>query len=292
MNVVCRAVSCAALLASVLLYPATAQNTASFGLLTEFCGVKAGEKKQGMKVRQGDDLYPRTVRCPKPFRKFRNARLNFSEDDKLIGISAITFIERMTPNAGKFELDSCCAELAKSGIRFPEKWNDVERNGRFLRKTGTGPGVASVEIQGDLQASRYDDEDQKQTGILITIDLTWSFAPVFTPKTAPYNPQGGLSRLKFVENALGVTFGEKAPVPFAQVSPPLLGMSSLLLQLPGNGQEELKVLSLSGRRAKSKRPMEQKREYIAFCNEIGNWLKLTPPFEHGEKRSCHDDFRG
>lgn len=46
MNVVCRAVSCAALLASVLSYPATAQNTASFGLLTEFCGVKAGKRSR------------------------------------------------------------------------------------------------------------------------------------------------------------------------------------------------------------------------------------------------------
>jgi len=294
------------LLTAMALWPITESHGAPIAKeLKSFCGFKAGEKKKDIKVSKGNDVYPETVRCRTPFRKFRDARLSFSPDDRLSGVSAVTFIKGMKPKAGRAELDACCAELSKYGIVFPDDWRE-ENGGRILNKVGTGPGVSSAHIQGDIEVTRYDEKTEKEIkGVMISIDIGWDLRPPVSPKTMPYNPQSGLSRREFVENVFGVKFGKAIPdtlkesitwpdvvgaaVAQARVSPSFFGMQNIDFEC-ARQTKEIKKLRLSGRYAKTKSVTVQRREYLAFCNEIKNWLKLAPASgKEGDDITFEDD---
>lgn len=132
----------------------------------EFLRVQGWEKKQNIKVPKSRDIQEDGVRVRTPFRRFRDARLRFSDDDRLVGVDAVTFIQGMKPSGGKAELDKCCSELAKYGIVFPDEWRD-EGDGH-IQKEGSGPGVSLIHIQGNLQASRYDEKsDKMKKGVLL-----------------------------------------------------------------------------------------------------------------------------
>ena len=202
---------CIAILAAAFCLQCKAQSSTT-KRLTSFCGFKSGEKKQNIKVSKGNPIYPETVRCRSPFRKFRDARLRFSDDDRLVGVGAVTFIQGMKPSGGKTELDKCCSDLAKYGIVFPDEWRD-QGDGR-LEKVGSGPGVSVIHIQGNLQGSRYDEKSgNEKKGVLLTIDLSWGDIDVVTvsSKAGKYTGKSNLTRREFVENAFGVKFGEEIP---------------------------------------------------------------------------------
>lgn len=202
---------CIAILATTFCLQCKAQSSTT-KRLTSFCGFKAGEKKQNIKLSKGNPIYPETVRCRSPFRKFRDARLRFSDDDRLVGVDAVTFIQGMKPSGGKAELDKCCADLAKYGIIFSDEWKD--HGDGWLEKEGRGLGVSSILIRGNLQGSLCDEKSgNEKKGVLLAIDLTWGDNDVVAVsfKAGKYTGKSNLTRREFVENAFGVKFGEEIP---------------------------------------------------------------------------------
>ena len=253
-----------------------AQRVPSPKQLTSFCGFKAGEKKQSIKVSKGNDIYPETVRCRTPFRKFRDARLNFSDDDRLESVCAVTFIQGMKPNGGKAELNKCCSELEKYGIVFPKEWKDQGEG--HLEKIGSGPGVSLVHIQGNLQASRYDEKSEKELkGVLITIDLSWELTPPTMSETTKYDATNKVSRRVLVEKTFGVKFGEDIPIAIMRsrytkkLDPPMFGLTDIVYIRPPNSPK-LYGVRLDGKGPAAKNSAAVKPAFTKLCNEVRNWL--------------------
>lgn len=260
--------------------------------LTSFCGFKVGEKKQNIKVPKSRDV-PEGVRVRTPFRKFRDARLRFSDDDRLVGVDAATFIQGMKPSGGKAELDKCCSELAKYGIVFPDEWSD--QGDGHIQKVGSGPGVSLIHIQGNLQASRYDEKsDKEKKGVILTIDLSWG--DMYSPKVGNYTAKSNLTRREFVENVFGVKFGEEIPAGVRNVSKyndnrlvtvelaqPICGIGYVAFY-----SEDGKKLSsidfnkdIAARRIKDAEP-----EYDRLCKEVKTWLEI----DSFETKDTSDNF--
>ncbi len=253
--------------------------------LTSFCGFKRGEKKQNIRVSKGNNIYPDSVRCRSPFRKFRDARLKFSADDRLVGVEAVTFIQGMKPSDGKAELDKCCSELAKYGITFPDEWRD-QGEGR-VDKEGNGSGISLIHIQGDLQAIRRDERSSKEIkGVLLTIDLSWGDSDVdaYSPKVGKYIAKNNLSRREFMEKCFGVKFGEAIPdvvrkgsrynnnrLVIAKSAPSICGMNDLSFYCDSDGKLGSIILGrhITPRNIKGAEP-----EYGRLCGEVKSWLEI------------------
>ena len=275
---------CIAVLAVAFCLQCKAQSSTT-KRLTSFCGFKAGEKRQNIKVSKGNPIYPETVQCRSPFRKFRDARLRFSDDDRLVGVDAVTFIQGMKPSVGKTELDKCCSDLAKYGIVFPDEWRD--QGDGHIDKEGSGPGVSFIHIQGDLQASRYDEKSgNEKKGVLLTIDLSWGDIDVVTAssKDKKYTGKSNLTRREFIENTFGVKFGEEIPAGVRknskynddrlvtiQLAQPVCSIGYVTFAC----DKDKKLSSISLDKRISARSMKgTEPEYGKLCREIKTWLGI------------------
>jgi hypothetical protein len=190
----------------------------------------------------------------------------------------------MKPSGGKAELDKCCSELAKYSIVFPNEWNNQEAG--HLEKIGNGLGISSVHIQGNLQASRYDEKSgREKKGVLLTINLNWDITPPIMPKFVQYSREGGLTRQKFVENTFGVTFGVdianclklsdqddvKLGVVHRRLATPICEMNSIDFNCD-KGIVEGMVLRLYEAQVKDLNMAKQK--FAKLCIAVKDWLGI------------------
>lgn len=198
------------LFALVSCLPALAQSASNQKALRSFCGFNAGDDESKCKTgpRSNRLLAETFVRARKPFRKFKDVELRF-EEGKLNGVSAYACIDNMKPTAAQKELDDCCKELAKLGIKFPADW-DID--GSKYKKEGSGEGVY-VQLQGDVESTRYipGKSDKTVKCAVFSIDVAWDLLATNSKmqvKQGNYSPKSGITRREFIERSFGVKFGE------------------------------------------------------------------------------------
>lgn len=274
-----------------------AQSTSTQRKLTSFCGFKSGE------VKKSDRGIDEPMRARIPFRKLRDVRLAYSPKGRLQEIEAFAFIDKMKPDSGRKELDLCCKELARYGIRFPEDWN-IDNDGNVLSKSGSGDGV-DVHITGNLAAEQSATSGSRKIrkGTLITIGIEWkgndlrtitpkegSYLDAITSKDGGYNAKGKLSRRTFIESVFGVTLGEELPAgikdnckiqsEYAQtdmrstkLALPICGMSDIRFEC-NQASHKLQSVTLSRQGPAAKKAADVKPAYNKLCEEVMNWLSI------------------
>ena len=185
---------------------AKANASKSAPMLSSFCGFKAGEDEQtAKKPSKVKDLVGEAYCARKPFRRFKDAILEYDDAGCLVTVQAIARVQKMKFDSAKKELDACCKELSKFGLTFDEEWEETDDV--LAQKHGNGRGVDDIAVQCQI------DEENEQ-GVILQITIAWNLRellhnpqPVHI-KTAAFNPKAEVSRMTFAEKAFGVKFGQ------------------------------------------------------------------------------------
>ena len=191
---------------------ASAQGVSRQKRLNAFCGFKAAEPQAKIKAAKGEKDYADAVRARTPFRKFKNAKLNFSPAGELVEVDALLYIDKMKPAAAKKELDDCCKELAKyDGLSGLASSNWVSDGSTFKKEWSDGNGTY-VQIQGVVEFTKNLPSGKTTTGAFFLITVGWDLESInrkpFAVTRGDYVPGKGMSRREFIEKAFGVKFGE------------------------------------------------------------------------------------
>lgn len=274
------------------------QNPKPAQMLQSFCGFKAGEDKKAAKKPSkfpGYEDVGGIYRSRKPFHKFNEVLLEYADTDNLVMITALS-INKKNLAAARKELDACCKELSKYGIRFDEKWNDL--NEAVFEKHGSGRGVS--EIVATCQVAPNNPNGSLMS-ITVSWDLRYFLQPQLKVKPAKYNPKSELSKKEFVENVFGLKFGEnifdtikRGPLDFQDsdafvsriLSAPVCGIDEV--QLFQGEEKKLGLISLfsisSVSAPNEKDEASAKTKCAKSLASIAGWLALAPTdFETTEK---------
>ena len=273
------------------------QNPKPAQMLQSFCGFKAGEDKKAAKKPSKFHGYEHVgiiYHSRKPFHKFNEVLLEYADTDNLVMITALS-INKKNLAAARKELDACCKELSKYGIRFDEKWNDL--NEAVFEKHGSGRGVPEIVATGQVDPNN---PNGSLMSITVLWDLRYFLQPQLKVKPAKYNPKSELSKKEFVENVFGLKFGEnifdtikRGPLDFQDsdalasriLSAPVCGIDEV--QLFQGEEKKLNLISLvssSVSAPKEKDEASAKTKCAKSLASIAGWLALAPTdFETTEK---------
>lgn len=250
---------CIAIMAIVLCWLGGNAQTTGAKQLTSFCGFKAGE------IKKSEKGIAEPIRARTPFRGFRDVLLAYSSKDRLQGVVALKPADKEVDIARK-ELDLCCKELARNGIRFQD-W-EVENDGKRFCRRGEGEDV-SVNVFLDA------DNDKKKAAS-ISIAVNWQGVDSWiVPKDEKFKAKGNLTRKAFVENVFGMKFGEKLPVDVnpgsGKLSTPICGLTKIFIMLDPKSRK-LKALRLDGQGRAAKKSADAKPEFAGLCKDVRKWL--------------------
>lgn len=295
-------ITCALALLTLVPCPqAMAQSASRQPPFRSFCGFKAGDEESKCKTgsRTNKALAETFVRARTPFRKFKDVQLTF-QDGKLTGVSAYVCIDNMKPPAAKKELEDCCKELTKRGIKFPADW-DVA--GSKYQKEGTGDGV-SVQLQGDVESTRYVSTGKNNKAVkcaVFSVDVNWSLLTVqsqMSVKQENYSGKSGITRREFIERCFGVKFGEPISkyVKTGKQEAEMVAASGLIVrglsapvcdrrEIRFEAEKKIRSLELLGklRAQKVKNADVAKASIEKSCKLVEKWLE-SGPLEIKEKR--------
>lgn len=230
--------------------------------LTSFCGFTAGE------IKKGEKGIAEPIRARTPFYGFRDVLLGYSPKGRLDGVVAIKPAKEEIDTARK-ELDLCCKELARNGIRFQD-WK-VENEGRRFCRRGDGEDV-SVNVFLDA------DNDKKKVAS-ISIAVNWQGVDSWiVPKDEKFKAKSNLTRKAFVENVFGMKFGEELPVGVnpgsGKLSSPICGLAKIFI-LPCPESRKLWGLRLDGQGRAAKKSADVKPEFAGLCKGVRKWLGFS-----------------
>ena len=248
---------CLAIMAIVLCWHGGIAQTTGVKQLTSFCGFKAGE------IKKGEKGIAEPIRARTPFRGFRDVLLAYSPKGRLQGVVALADKEVGT---ARKELDLCCKELARNGIRF-QNW-EVENDGKRFCRRGEGEDVFVIVF--------LDADGNKKTAASISIAVNWQGVDSWiTPKDEKFKAKGNLTRKAFVEDVFGMKFGEEIPVDVktgsGKLSSPICGLTKIVI-LPDPDSRKLWGVRLDGQGRAAKKSADAKPDFAGLCKDVKKWL--------------------